>query len=131
MAADPTFLRPLVREPDRAWRLDNADTGTIVVARVAGAFDSETRRRGLLGRDGLGDEALVIAPCNLVHTFFMRFAIDAVFVDREGRVIEVRHTIRPWRIAGAWSAFATIELPAGQAEKARIVPGTRLQLAAA
>ena len=128
MGADPTFLRPLVQAPDRGWRLEHADTGAVVAARVAGAFDSETRRRGLLGRDGLVDEALVIAPCNLVHTFFMRFAIDTVFVDRTGTVLRIQHDVRPWWFAGAWGAFATIELPAGQAQKAGIRPGSRLQL---
>jgi uncharacterized membrane protein (UPF0127 family) len=93
---------------------------------VEGAFDTRTRRRGLLGRDGLAESALVIAPCKLVHTFFMRFAIDTVFVDREGFVLRVRHNMRPNRLSGAWGAFATIELPAGQARRADVRAGDRL-----
>ena len=125
------FLLPLLREPARTWRLETADSQVVVAARVTGAFDSETRRRGLLGRDGLDDEALVIAPCNLVHTFFMRFPIDTVFVDRQGTVVRIQHDVQPWWVAGAWRAFATIELAAGQAKKAGISQGTRLHLTAA
>ena len=122
------FLSPLVREPGRRWRLEKADSGAVLAEPVEGAFDSETRRRGLLGREGLDEAALVIAPCNLVHTFFMRFAIDTVFVDREGLVVGVRHDLRPNRLSGAWGAFATIELAAGQARRADVRPGDRLVL---
>jgi uncharacterized membrane protein (UPF0127 family) len=123
-----TFLSPLVREPARRWRLEKADSGVVVAEPVEGAFDSETRRRGLLGREGLAESALVIAPCNLVHTFFMRFPIDTVFVDREGLVVSVRHDIAPNRLSGTWSAFATIEIAAGQAKRADLRPGDRLVL---
>lgn len=122
------FLSPLVREPGRRWRLEKADSGAVLAETVEGAFDSETRRRGLLGREGLAESALVIAPCSLVHTFFMRFAIDTVFVDREGLVVGVRHDIRPNRVSGAWRAFATIELASGQARRADVRPGDRLVL---
>lgn len=122
------FLSPLVREPGRHWRLEKADTGVVLAEQVEGAFDSETRRRGLLGREGLFDAALVIAPCNLVHTFFMRFAIDTVFVDRDGLVLGVSHDIPPNRLSGAWRAFATIEVAAGQARRAGVRRGDRLVL---
>lgn len=122
------FLSPLVREPGRRWRLETADNGTVLAEPVEGAFDSAARRRGLLGRDGLATSALVIAPCNLVHTFFMRFAIDTVFVDRDGIVLRVQHGVRPNRVSGAWGAFATIELEAGQAQRSGVRPGDRLVL---
>jgi uncharacterized membrane protein (UPF0127 family) len=122
------FLTPLLKEPSRTWRLEDADRRVVVAARVAAAVDSATRRRGLLGRDALDDEALVIAPCNLVHTCFMRFPIDTVFVDRDGIVVRIRHAVRPWRVAGAWRAFATIELPAGHARKSGMRIGARLRL---
>ena len=124
----PAFLSPLVREPGRRWRLEKADSGAVLAEPVEGAFDSETRRRGLLGRDGLAESALVIAPCNLVHTFFMRFSIDTVFVDRDGMVIGIRHDIPPNRVSGAWGAFATIELAAGQARRIDLRRGDRLVL---
>jgi len=56
------------------------------------------RMRGLLGRMALGDgEALAIAPCGSIHTFFMKFEIDAVFLDRRGRVVRALTGLRPWR----------------------------------
>jgi hypothetical protein len=122
------FVSPLVREPGRGWRLEKIDSGAVLAERVEGAFDADTRRRGRLGDKGVMTSALVIAPCSLVHTFFMRFAIDTVFVDREGVVVRVRHDIRPNRLSGAWGAFAAIELPAGQARRADVRAGDRLVL---
>jgi uncharacterized protein len=75
------------------------------------------RLGGLLARPRLqAGEALVLAPCSSVHTFFMRYDIDVVFVDRWGKVLKVVHNLRPWRGAGCWSAHAAIELLAGQAQ---------------
>jgi uncharacterized membrane protein (UPF0127 family) len=94
--------------------LENITTGRIVADRILTAFDSASRRRGLLGRDGLpAGSALIIAPSNAVHTFFMRFPIDILFVGRDGRVIKVRSTVSPWRITASLRAFAVIELAAG------------------
>ena len=63
-----------------------------------------------------------------IHTFFMRFAIDVAFVSRDGRVLEVRAAVKPWRISGAWRAFAVIELPAGALEQSDTRPGDLLQV---
>src|SRR5918993_4492228 len=121
-----TFLTLLLRDPDQAWQLENLDTGTVLAARVQGAFESAARRRGLLGRNELVDEALVIAPCNAVHTFFMRFPIDILFVDRTGTIVRMSRNVRPWRIAAGWRAFATIELPAGVIDRSDTRRGHRL-----
>jgi uncharacterized membrane protein (UPF0127 family) len=125
-----TFLQPLLRHPERGWVLVNADTGTRLVSRVTAAVDSTSRNRGLLGRDGLDDEALVIAPCNAVHTFFMKFAIDVLFVDKSGKIVKLAPAVRPWRLAGALRGFATIEMAAGTAERTATRPGHRLELQA-
>jgi len=94
--------------------LRNERTGTVVATRVAVAADSRTRRKGLLGRDGMDEgEALAIVPCGGIHMFGMRFPIDVAFVRKDGRVVKCVHAIRPWRIALAPLAFAAIELPAG------------------
>jgi uncharacterized membrane protein (UPF0127 family) len=78
------------------------------------AIDRATRNRGLLGRECLPDgHALILAPCSSVHTCFMRFPIDVVFVAKNGRVVKVRSDVPAWRLAGSLNAFATIELPAG------------------
>lgn len=125
-----TFLQPLLRHPDRQFALVLAESGALLVSRVTAAVDSETRRRGLLGRSSLDDEALAIAPCNAVHTFFMKFAIDVVFVDRQGRVTRVAHAVRPWRITGALRGFAAIELAAGTAARTGLTAGQRVELRA-
>jgi uncharacterized protein len=94
--------------------LVNARTGAIVADHLLTAFDSASRRQGLLGRDSLPDgNALIIAPSNAVHTFFMRFPIDIAFVRRDGRVIKVRSSVGPRRLSAALRAFAVVELRAG------------------
>jgi hypothetical protein len=62
--------------------------------------------------------------------FFMRFPLDVVFVDREWRVVGVRHRLRPWRVAGARGAVAALELPAGAAAAAGIEEGDVLAMEA-
>jgi uncharacterized protein len=67
-----------------------------------------------LGRTGLPQgEGLWIAPCESVHTFFMRFAIDLVYLDREHKVKKVRSNVGPWRLSACFSAHSVLELPAG------------------
>ena len=108
-------------------RLMNARTGEVVADAAELAVTSASRRRGLLGRDGLDPgAALIIAPCNSVHTFFMRFAIDVVYVDRAGRVRKIVRALRPWRISAAMFAWAVIELGAGGLDGCDIERGDRL-----
>ena len=72
--------------PGTRFELVAEPSGRVVVPDLEVAVDSATRKKGLLGRDGLADgSGLVIAPTNAVHTFFMRFPIDIVFVTRAGR----------------------------------------------
>jgi uncharacterized membrane protein (UPF0127 family) len=95
------------------------------------AFDSKSRRRGLLGHDSLSEgSAMVIAPCNAVHTFFMRFPIDIMFVARDGRVLKVRRDVRPWRLAAALRGFVAIELPVGAIDRSDTRPGDTLTIVA-
>jgi uncharacterized membrane protein (UPF0127 family) len=108
-----SFLQPLLRHPERAWTLIAGDSKTVLAAQVTAAVDSASRRRGLLGRTEMHDEALIIAPCSAVHTFFMRMAIDILFVARDGRVTRAVHALPPWRLAASPRAFATIEMAAG------------------
>ena len=94
------------------------------------AFDSASRRKGLLDHASLADgSAMIIAPSSAIHTFAMRFTIDVIFVSRDGRVLKVRPHVKPRRIAGAWRAFAVVELPAGTIERSDTRAGDRLQLA--
>ena len=85
--------------------------------------------RGLLGRSSLpSGEGLLLKPAGSVHTFFMRFPIDVVFLDRDRKVVGVRHGLRPWRVAGARHAVAALELPAGAAAAAGVDEGGVLVL---
>ncbi len=123
----PSFLSPLLKQPKSAYVLRNARTGERLAETVEGAFDSTTRNRGLLGRDSLAPgSALILAPCTSVHTWFMRFPIDVVFVSKVGEIKKVRPAVGPWRLAAAWNSFAVVELPAGGAGDAR--PGDILEL---
>lgn len=119
----PHFLLPLLRRSTGVASLRNIRTGLAVATTIEAAFASADRRRGLLGCDMLpSGRAIVIAPSFLVHTFGMRFAIDLLFVARDGRVLKVRHAVPPSRIAGSLGAFAVVELAAGQIEAS----GTRV-----
>lgn len=109
--------------------LRNASTGRVVAAHAYAALDSASRRRGLLGRDSLPDgEALIIAPTNAVHTFFMRFAIDLAFLARDGLVVATRHAVPPRRIAASFRARLVVELPAGTLEGSGTRVGHRLAI---
>jgi uncharacterized membrane protein (UPF0127 family) len=106
------------------------DEGRIVCGRCAIADTPWTRLRGLLGRRGLElDEGLLIRPTNGVHTMFMRFPIDAVFLDRELVVVRVVANLQPWRMAIHRGARVVLELPSGAAARAGIKLGKRLSLA--
>jgi uncharacterized membrane protein (UPF0127 family) len=85
--------------------------------------------RGLLGRSGLEPgSGMLIDAAPSVHMFFMRFPIDVVFLDRDRKVVGVRHRLRPWRVAGARRAVAALELPAGAASAAGVDEGDVLVL---
>lgn len=122
-----SFLSPLLRTAAADHVLENVTTGRVVADRLLTAFDSASRRQGLLGRDGLpAGSALIIAPSNAVHTFFMRFPIDILFVGRDGRVIKMRSAVRPWRMTASLRAFAVIELPAGSLAQSNTSAGDSL-----
>jgi uncharacterized membrane protein (UPF0127 family) len=124
----PHFLDAITRRP-RRFALRIVPDGHLLAARATLAGDSTSRRRGLLGRDGLAaDEALVIAPTQGIHTFGMRFPIDVVFVDREGHVVRVAAAVPPARVRLAWRAFAAIELTAGTCLAAALRRGDRLEV---
>ena len=111
--------------------LMNARTSQAIAHDIELADTRETRRKGLLGRDGLDRRAaLILRPCFSVHTAFMRFPIDVLFVDREGTVVKVVRNLGAWRIAGAFGAHAAIEFSAGAIAEGTVEAGDRLYLAA-
>lgn len=105
-------------------------SGVILAAEITVAKSFAGRLRGLLGRKGLpAGEALIIKPCCQIHTFFMRFAIDVIFLDRQRRVLKVVENMPPWRISGLVpEACLVVELPGGVL-KNRVYPGEILELA--
>jgi uncharacterized membrane protein (UPF0127 family) len=126
-----SFLGPILTDPTAPWVLRNARHGGVVARTIEAAFDSPTRNRGLLGRLGLADDhALILAPCSSIHTFFMQFAIDVAFVDREGGILRVRRALGPWRLQIAFRAFAVIEFASGSLDRSDTKAGDRLYVAA-
>lgn len=73
------------------------------------------RFRGLQLKKSLSEgHGLLITPCNSIHMFFMRFSIDAVFIDSDNKIIHIEEGIRPWRVSKVVrKAKSVIELPAG------------------
>jgi uncharacterized membrane protein (UPF0127 family) len=127
----PHFLDPLLRSSPEDLALYIGGRPTPLARTLEPAFESEARRRGLLGRTGLAEgTALIIAPCQAVHTFGMQFPIDVLYAGRDGRIIKIRHAMPPGRISAAFSAFATIEMAAGTADRAAIRPGEMLEVRA-
>jgi uncharacterized membrane protein (UPF0127 family) len=87
------------------------------------------RMRGLIGRRGLpAGEGILLRPESGIHTAFMRFPIDALFLDRNLRVLDIVEQLRPWRMASKYRARAVLELPAGEVARRRVEVGDRLEL---
>ncbi len=86
------------------------------------------RVKGLLGRQAMVDgEGILLKPCNSIHMFFMKFAIDAIFLDKENRILHIAHTIKPWRISALiLGAKSVLEVAAGTAVKNGLVTGEEL-----
>jgi len=101
----------------------------VVCERCLVADSPWARMRGLLGRRGLeSGEGMLLRPTGSVHTFFMRFPIDVVFLSRDGEVLRIAQALSPWRTAGARRAKVVLELAAGDAERRGIRVGSRLDL---
>jgi uncharacterized membrane protein (UPF0127 family) len=105
--------------------------GRVVCERCELADRMLGRLRGLLGRATLprGD-GILIRPSWSIHTAFMRFPIDVVFLDRELEVLAVRHRLRPWRTATKLRAHSVLEIAAGECERLGLEIGDRLAVSA-
>jgi len=105
----------------------NHTRNTILGDAVELADTSETRRVGLLKHERLEPgSGLWIVPCESVHTFFMKFPIDLVYLDKQRKVRKVRHAVPAWRLSACLTAHSILELPAGTAEKSGTLPGDEL-----
>ena len=124
-----SFFGPLLREDPGTLVIRNERNGRIVAHKLVSAFDSRTRRVGLLHHRSFPDgSAMLIAPTNAVHTFFMRFPIDIAFITRDGAVVKTCSGVRPWRIAAAWRAYGVVELPTGTLASSETIAGDTLTI---
>jgi uncharacterized membrane protein (UPF0127 family) len=113
---------------DSRLKVFNRTRGTALASHLELADTASKRNKGLLGRDGLAPgEGLWIIPCESVHTFFMRFAIDLVYLDRKHKVKKVRSAVGPWRISACFLAHSVLELPAGTILSTGTRPGDILE----
>jgi uncharacterized membrane protein (UPF0127 family) len=106
----------------------NLTKSSVLADRAGVANTPETRNRGLLKHVSLekGD-GLWISPTQAVHMFFMKFALDLVYLDRQKKVVKVRRNLKPWRISGALKARSVLELPVGTIDDSRTEVGDQLE----
>lgn len=106
-----------------------AEDGRVVCARCVVADRPFARMKGLLGRRGLDDgEGLLIRPTFSIQTWFMRFPIDAVFLDQNLVVVDVVAELAAWRTATRRTARSVLELRAGACEQIALKRGDRLRI---
>ena len=110
-------------------RVRNETRETVLAESAEVADTSAKRRTGLLKHTRLeAGEGLWIVPCESVHTFFMKFPIDLVYLDKNRKVRKVRHAVGPWRLSACFLARSVLELPAGTAERTQTAPGDQLAI---
>jgi uncharacterized membrane protein (UPF0127 family) len=110
-------------------RVRNVTRGVLLGDVVVVADDSRSRRTGLLCHDGLAEgEGLWIVPCEAVHTFGMKFAIDVIFLNRKTQVLKIRKNMAKRCITLCLRAHSVLELPTGTLERTGTIPGDVLDL---
>ncbi len=114
-------------------RAVNQTRATVLCEHLEEASGMMGKSRGLLGRDrleaqaGMLFEAGRLEPFMCMHMLFMRFAIDIVFLNRQGRAIRIDRNLRPWRISSVvWGARKALELPAGAAARSQTEVGDQI-----
>lgn len=106
----------------------NITRGTLIGGEIFSAETSAERRTGLLKHERLDEGAgLWIVPCEAVHMFFMKFALDLIYVDRNHRVRGIVRGIRPWRMSICLPAHSVIELPVGTIDRTQTRKGDELE----
>ena len=110
--------------------------GVVAIVRSDGAIACErctvadrmlSRMKGLLGRKDLSSgEGILIRPAPSIHTFFMRFPIDVVFLSRQGDVLKIAEHVAPWRARSCRHSYAVLELAAGEAGRRGLAVGDRI-----
>jgi len=110
------------------WKVNNVTRGRLLADRAERASSFVDRFMGLMGRRSLAfGEGMHIAPCNSIHTFFMRIPIDVAFLDPEGLIVKQIPAMPPWRVSSVYfKAHSVLELPAGTLAASETREGDRL-----
>ena len=111
-------------------KIINTTRRTILAERAEVADSFYSRMVGLLKRKSfVAGEALVITHCQSIHMFFMKFAIDVIFADKNDRVVGLVRNIKPFRLSPVYfQASYAVEIPAGIIERSGTVCGDQLTL---
>ncbi len=104
--------------------------GTQIAANIEIADNFFQRFKGLMLRKELPyGHALLLTECRSIHTYFMRFTIDAVFIDKSGKIVHIERNLKPGRVTGyIRNAYSVIELPEGTVNLYNISEGQQLVL---
>ena len=113
----------------KQFKVKNTSNGNIILANCAATENALERMVGLLGRKSISmDEGLWIESCNSIHTLFMRFPIDAVFLDSNGKILTIYRELKPWRMSWIhFRAHSVLELASGQSNRLQLRVGEVLQ----
>lgn len=118
---------------DKSQKVLNLSRGTVLCERLEIAESMAAQSKGLLGRDGLDPGSGMLfenhsfLPLMWMHMFFMRFAIDIVFLDQANRVKTINHSLKPWRVSSmVFGAHRALELEAGASVRSGTVVGDQL-----
>lgn len=108
----------------------NQERADVLIDNVEFAMSFFERAKGLLGRTHLSmNQALWIKPCNNIHTYFMKFTIDCVFLNKNNKIEKVFAGVKPFRIKGpVWKAHSVIEFSEGFIQKWDLKPGDQLHV---
>ena len=126
------FSRSAGREDYARIKVENLTRKTVLGTAVEVADSGPKRNKGLLGRKSLAPgTGLWISPCEAVHTFWMQFPIDLVYLDRALRIRKIKRNVGPWRLSACFSAHSVIELAAGSVRGTQSEPGDQLEFSPA
>jgi uncharacterized membrane protein (UPF0127 family) len=118
--------------PELRLRVSNLTRGTVLATCLELADTGPKRNKGLLGRRRLvPGGGLWILPCESVHTFWMQFPIDLVYLDRKKRIKKLRSSVPPWRLSACLSAHSILELVSGTIQSSRTEIGDTLDISPA
>lgn len=111
-------------------KIVNATKNTTLAEKAIFVENIFARMKGLLGLSELKQgKAIILKPCNSIHTFFMRFPIDVLFLDKENKVVEAISSVKPYRISKIYfNAKSAVELPSGVIKSSSTEKGDYLEV---